>query len=110
MRESLNLMNLFDLPVPRKDEELFETLLSKDNVTIERIVSTGQSTPDGEWYDQDWDEWVVVIQGRAGLLIEGQEEVILESGDHLFLPANEKHRVEWTDQTQETIWLAIHIR
>lgn len=105
-------MNLFELSGINKDlaEEHFDLLLERTGVKIERIVSAGQATPEGEWYDQDWDEWVLVLQGRAGLLIEGQKEVVLEPGDNLFLPANEKHRVEWTDRSKETIWLAIHIK
>lgn len=104
-------MNLFDLSGSGIDKEKFDTLLSKDNVTIERIISHAQSTPEGEWYDQTWDEWVIVIEGKAGLLFFGEEDVItLNKGDSIFLPAHQKHRVEWTDLQGPTIWLAVHIR
>ncbi|MCP4596847.1 cupin domain-containing protein [Neptuniibacter sp.] len=103
-------MNLYDLSGSGSDAEKFDQLLSRDGVTIERIISHGQATPEGDWYDQDWDEWVLVISGTAGLLLDGDSEVIhLNPGDSLFLPAHKKHRVEWTDNTQPTIWLAVHI-
>ena len=76
---------------------------------LERIVSRGHRTPDGEWYDQEWDEWVVVLSGRATLLVEGEPEPIpLVPGDSLVLPAHVRHRVEWTDPAADTVWLALH--
>lgn len=99
-----------NLPTAGADE-VFETVLSRDGVRIERIVSTGQATPHGEWYDQEWDEWVLLLEGSAGLLIEGEPAPrILSSGDHLLLPARCRHRVEWTDPASRTIWLAVHMK
>ena len=69
-------MNLYDLSGSGPDAEKFDQLLSAQRVKIERIVSHGQSTPIDEWYDQGWDEWVIVVAGSAGLLIEGETEVI----------------------------------
>lgn len=90
--------------------EVFEALLRRDDVIIERIVSDGQSTPAGQWYDQDWDEWVVLLQGNAGVLFEGDDEpVSLRPGDYLYIPLHKKHRVEWTDGHGKSIWLAVHI-
>jgi cupin 2 domain-containing protein len=78
---------------------------------IERIVSTGQASPPGFWYDQDWAEWVVVLAGSARLLIEGEAEPrILAPGDYLEIPPHVRHRVEWTDGAESTIWLAVHVR
>ncbi len=103
-------MNLYDLSGSGRDAERFDQLLSQEGVRIERIVSNGQSTPEGEWYDQDWDEWVIVISGRASIRYEGKDELcLLKAGDSLFLPAHCRHRVEWTDSEQPTIWLAVHI-
>jgi len=101
--------NLFaDLPT-KAAEELFSDLLKRPGVRIERIVSTGQASPPGFWYDQDWDEWVVVLAGSAGLAIEGQVEVTLGPGDYVNLPAHTRHRVAWTNADEPTVWLAVHI-
>ena len=85
-------------------------LLTSPNVTIERIVSSQQhASPEGLWYDQDRDEWVIVLAGSAGLLFEGEREPrVLAAGDHVHIPAHARHRVAWTDPTQPTIWLAVH--
>ena len=89
--------------------ELVEELVRTPGARLERIVSRGHRTPDGEWYDQEWDEWVVVRAGRATLRIEGESDVImLGAGDSLVLPAHLRHRVEWTDPAVNTVWLAVH--
>ena len=76
---------------------------------LERIVSKGHTTPPGQWYDQDRDEWVVLLKGEAKLEVEGQPQPVgLKPGDHIKLAAHCKHRVAWTDPEQETIWLALH--
>lgn len=91
-------------------EEQFLTLASASNVRIERIVSTGQASPPGFWFDQDWTEWVVVLSGSAGLRFESEEKArTLQAGDYVEIPAHLKHRVEWTDAARPTIWLAVHI-
>ena len=98
--------------VPRTlPAELVEELFRTPGARLERIVSRGHRTPDGEWYDQEWDEWVVVLSGSATLRIEGEPAVIaLAAGDSLFLPARVRHRVEWTDPAVNTVWLALHSR
>ena len=98
---------LNDLPAGVEAGERFENLLIRPGVRIERIVSSGQSTPPGEWLDQAWDEWVLLVAGRAGLTLEGEASATLEPGDHLLIPAHRHHRVEWTDTP--TVWLAIHL-
>lgn len=100
--------NLFtDIPARLADEQFVE-LLSSPHCRIERIVTRGQSSPPGFWYDQDRAEWVVVLAGAARLTIEGGAEHVLRAGDHLLIPAHCRHRVEWTDPEQATIWLAVH--
>jgi cupin 2 domain-containing protein len=90
--------------------ESFKDILNRGNVRIERIVSRGQCSPEGFWYDQAWDEWVLVLSGRAGLEVDGHPAPIeLGPGDYLFIPAHLRHRVAWTDEGQNTIWLAVHI-
>lgn len=98
-----------DIP-PALPAELFQTLAEVNNVRIERIVSDGQTTPAGEWYDQAWDEWVILLSGSAGLFFEGESaERQLLPGDHVMIPSGYRHRVQWTDPARKTVWLAVHI-
>ena len=100
-------MNLFDLPdLPSNDEEFTELLRSK-HLRIERIVSSGHTTPAGKWYDQDEDEWVALIQGEAVLEYENGEKLRLSAGDHVLLPAHYRHRVAFTSTNPPCIWLAV---
>jgi cupin 2 domain-containing protein len=100
--------NLFDGIFAQSSEEQFTQLFSGPGARIERIVSTGQATPPGEWLQQPRDEWVLLLSGSAGLLIEGGEEMRMEPGDHLLIPSGTRHRVSWTDANQPTLWLAVH--
>ena len=102
------MINLFDDLPARSHEEIVTELLLCKGVRIERIVSTGQSTPADKPYDQSHDEWVLLLAGSAGLWIEGQGERDLRPGDHLLIPAHRPHRVMWTVKGSRTIWLAIH--
>jgi cupin 2 domain-containing protein len=106
---TITALNLFvDLDRDPTAEQ-FTALLSTPNVRIERIVSHGQASPSGFWYDQDWAEWVVVLAGSAGLLLDGEEAPRrLAPGDHVHIPAHRRHRVEWTDAREPTVWLAVH--
>ena len=104
-----NSANLFaDIPscLPT---ELIQTILPGAKVRIERIVSHGHASPEGFWYDQDQHEWVVVLQGAARLrFADDDSPVELVPGGFITIPAHQRHRVEWTDPTQPTIWLAVH--
>ena len=98
--------NLFS-PIPKSlQQELTETLVSAGSVRIERIVSHGHKSPDGFWYDQPEHEWVVVLQGSARLQFE-DEDIELNPGDFVNIPAHRKHRVDWTTPDEPTIWLAV---
>jgi cupin 2 domain-containing protein len=97
---------LRDLPAGAEAAERFEHLLTRPGVRLERIVSSGQATPPGEWLDQAWDEWVLLFAGRAGLTLDGDPSLTLSPGDHLLIPARRRHRVDWTDTP--TVWLAVH--
>jgi len=91
--------------------EQFSELARGRSFHLERIVSRGHSTADGEWYDQSDDEWVVLLQGRARLRFQGDDTIRnLNPGDHLLIPAHMKHRVEWTEPGGPTVWLALHFR
>ncbi len=100
---------LAGLSSPAVRDELVETLCRQPGARIERIVSTGQATPEGQWYDQDADEWVLLVRGAARLRIEGEShDRALAPGDYLLLPAHCRHRVTWTEREPSTVWLAIH--
>lgn len=100
--------NLFaDIP-DQLPEELFTCLLNKDKVKIERIVSKGHSTPPEQWYDQEQDEWVLVLEGQA-ILAYPHDTLSLTAGDTVYIPAHTKHRVELTAPDIHTVWLAVHI-
>lgn len=90
--------------------EQFDTLLERPGLRIERIVSTGQSSPEGFWYDQHEHEWVLVLQGSAGLAFDDKPDdvITLRPGDCLQIDAHRRHRVAWTATGEVTVWLAIH--
>ncbi|HEY0793319.1 MAG TPA: cupin domain-containing protein [Chthoniobacterales bacterium] len=102
------MINLFDDLPGQADEELFTELLRREGVRIERIVSTGQSTPVNKPCHQPYDEWVLLVSGSAGLWIEGEGEHELRPGDCLLIPSRRPHRVTWTAKDEPTVWLAVH--
>ncbi|MGB1927603.1 MAG: cupin domain-containing protein [Rubripirellula sp.] len=99
--------NLFKNTESVDGDEFTEVLATRRGVRVERIVSHGHSSPDHFWYDQDEDEWVVVLQGQAVLEFDSGEFTPLAPGDHCMIPAHRRHRVESTSEEQPTIWLAI---
>jgi cupin 2 domain-containing protein len=102
--------NLFaDIGVADSPYEQFEELLSRSGFRVERIVSGGQASPPGFWYDQDVGEWVVLLSGAAELQFENEAESRrMVPGDWVNIEAHRRHRVNWTDPSQPTVWLAIH--
>lgn len=103
--------NLFDAIPKQLPREWFETLIASGDIKIERIVSRGHASDEGFWYDQEWDEWVVLLKGGAGLRFEGRDRTLtLVPGDWLRIPAHVKHQVAWTAAGVETVWLAVHFR
>jgi predicted metal-dependent hydrolase len=101
--------NLFDGLPDVTRSEVFESLLERKGLVLERIVSRGQATPAGQWLSQDKDEWVLLAAGRARLRFEGSVEFELAPGDYVFIPAGTRHRVEWTQAAGHTVWLALHL-
>jgi cupin 2 domain-containing protein len=98
---------LQDLPTSL-DAEQVEELLRTSELRIERIVSTGQASPESFWYDQEEHEWVLVLSGRARLRYHDDDaEVELGPGDAAFIPAHRKHQVAWTSPDEPTVWLAV---
>lgn len=101
--------DLFENTPAKLRDEAIATLAEAPGVRIERIVSTGQASPPGFWYDQDATEWVVLLAGSAGLLFEGEVAPrVLRPGAYVEIPAHLRHRVEWTDPERPTVWLAVH--
>jgi cupin 2 domain-containing protein len=102
--------NLFaGLPAAAEAAERLETLLARPGLRIERIVSTGQASPAGFWYQQADAEWVILLAGEALLRFEDEAEACrLHAGDWLYIEPGRRHRVEWTDPATATVWLAVH--
>ncbi len=100
--------NIFAAIPQRLSEEQFDVLLERGRVRIERIVSRGHSSPETGWYDQEQNEWVVVLRGAAVVAFEDGRSMTLKQGDFLEIPAHSRHRVDWTDPELATVWLAVH--
>ena len=102
------MKNIFEHIPKEIKSEVFESLVDAANVKIERIISKGHKSPENGWYDQNKNEWVMVLRGEAILLFENQSKIILREGDYINIEAHKKHKVDWTDPNRETIWLAIY--
>jgi cupin 2 domain-containing protein len=101
--------DLSEPPSTTQDAERFDTLLARPGLRIERIVSTGQASPPGYWYDQADAEWVVLLSGEARLRFEDEAEARpLGTGDWLYIAPRRRHRVDWTAADPPTVWLAVH--
>lgn len=103
------LQNIFQNIPDHLPEELLETLLKHPHVRIERIVSRGHKTASDFWYDQNGDEWVLLLQGWAVLEYEHLPPINLAAGDYLLIPAHQRHRVARTADNMDTVWLAVHL-
>ena len=103
------MINLFDDLPRQSDKEVLTELLWRKGVRIERIVSTGQSTPVDKPYTQEYEEWVLLVSGSAGLWIEGEAERELRPGDYVLIPSHRPHCVTWTAKSEPTVWLAVHL-
>jgi cupin 2 domain-containing protein len=93
--------------IPEKSrQEIIDILRSGENIRIERIVSYGQASPEGFWYEQDENEWVIVLEGSAELEYPSGGIITMNAGDYVYIPKGEKHRVRSTSPDEKTIWLA----
>ena len=104
----ISVHNLFDGVSPELPGEAVEEILRAETFRIERIVSRGQNSPEGFWYDQQTEEWVLLVSGSATLCFEDGRRINLKPGDHILIPRHVRHRVERTDTELETVWLAVH--
>lgn len=101
--------NLFKNIPTDFENEIFETLARTPEVKIERILSCGQATPSGEWLDQDWHEWVILLKGCAGLRFDGESNVVeLNPGDFVTIPARLSAHADGVDRQPANYCLAGH--
>ena len=104
------MSNLFDDVDRPMADELFETLHEAAGTHVQRIVSWGHASPDGFWYDQEQDEFVLLVSGAARLRFEDEPRArSLSAGDYVLIAAHRRHRVDWTDPNQPCVWLAVHL-
>jgi cupin 2 domain-containing protein len=101
-----NVSNLFAQTTSPTGEEVIQPLLDGKTFRLESIHSFGQSTPEGFWYDQADEEWVLLVRGSARLEFEGEGMLHLNSGDYLLIPAHCRHRV--SEVSHDAIWIALH--
>jgi cupin 2 domain-containing protein len=86
--------------------ELVSVLAEGGGVRIERVVSRGHASAEGAWYQQSEDEFVLLVSGAARLEFE-EFDLELMPGGWVELPAGVRHRVGWTAEGRDTIWLAV---
>ncbi|MBF0252209.1 MAG: cupin domain-containing protein [Candidatus Omnitrophica bacterium] len=104
------MKNIFENIPKVLKEELFENIIDNKGIRIERIVSDGQATPQGEWLIQDMDEWVILLSGYAELSFDDAiSNIKMKPGDYIFIKASQRHRVDMTSLNKKTVWLAVHL-
>lgn len=104
-------MNIYNIDTLDSLQEQFSDLFKDEKINIKRIVSEGHASDPGFWYDQDDNEWVIVIEGEAELIFQNPEEkIFMKKGDYHFIPAHRQHRVSYTRKSPPTIWLAVHFK
>ena len=101
--------SLFETARVEPGTEHAHTLLSGEGeFALEKVVSApGYRSPEGFWYDQDFDEWVLLASGEATLELEDGERLELEPGDHLLIPRHRRHRILRTGEHEPTVWLTL---
>ncbi|MFA7401465.1 MAG: cupin domain-containing protein [Bacteroidales bacterium] len=107
MHKTHNILNLDDIDFSQ-NKEAFQDILKHKHFSIERIVSYGQSSED--WYDQDSNEWLILLQGRATILYDNNTSIQLKKGDTLFIPAHHKHKVSYTSKRPPCVWLTVFFK
>lgn len=91
-------------------EEIFESIIESKDFLLEKIISDGHNSPQNFWYDQEKNEFVMLMRGSAKIIYDDGKSFSLSAGEYLIIPAHQKHRVEETDKNQKTIWLALHYK
>jgi cupin 2 domain-containing protein len=105
--KNTDIKNIFCITPISPGSEVSEILYGSNNIRIERIISNLSPSPKGFWYDQNEDEWVLILEGRAQLDIEGKKEK-LKKGDWILIKKHEKHRVEST--SKKCLWLCVFVK
>ena len=103
----MKVKNFFDKPIKQLEREYLEDIISTNHFKFERIISEGHASPESFWYDQDENEFVILLKGFAEIEFEANEVVQLNPGDYLIIPAHKKHRVKKTSEKEKTFWLTI---
>ena len=106
----MQLKNIFNGVPKILKEELLEDILASKNFRLERIVSEGHSSPEGFWYDQYENEFVLLLSGNAVLEFQNEASINLKPGDYIIIPSHKKHRVKETSSKERTFWLALHFK
>ncbi|OFX70998.1 MAG: hypothetical protein A2X12_06605 [Bacteroidetes bacterium GWE2_29_8] len=105
------MSNIFDIEgIDVSKEEFFLKLFDSDNIIIEKIVSQGQVTKEGEYMQQDFAEWVILLEGEANLDIEQRGELFLKKGDYVYIEPKQRHRILYTSVEPKCLWLAFHFK
>ncbi|MEJ5351760.1 MAG: cupin domain-containing protein [Melioribacteraceae bacterium] len=104
----IEVKNIFEKIPEDLSKEFIEDILIAENFRIERIISQAHTSPEGFWYDQNQNEFVLLLSGGAEILFEDNYLVKLKPGDYLIIPAHVKHRVEKTDSDKLTYWLTLY--
>lgn len=102
-----NLGNIYQFLPKDMKQEHFDDIIRSSTVRIERIISKGHTSPEEGWYDQEENEWVIVLRGAGKIEFEQGQETLLQEGSYMTIPKHVRHRVSWTDPDQDTIWLAV---
>jgi cupin 2 domain-containing protein len=103
-------LNIYSNIPEKLSDEIVDVIFQSEIIRIERIISDGQASPDNFWYDQEENEWVILLKGKAKIKYQDQSEQNLTEGDYIFIPSHKKHRVEWTDNNTKTVWLAMFFK
>ena len=102
-----NIYNIKSVLPKSSDPEKVDILFD-GSVLVERIISTGQQSPTEGWYEQEKDEFVLLLSGAAKLEFENNEFIALSTGDYILIPAKKKHKVIFTSSNPPCVWLTIH--
>lgn len=107
----MKVRNLFRDLAAGPNETIDTLLTRRGDVTVERIVSHGGRAPSEGVFEQDWTEFVVLVQGEARLVAQEPDETFdLNPGDWLEIPPKRRHYVAWTSCEPPTVWLAVHLK
>jgi len=108
----MEVSNFYNYSYIEKNRELFETIVEKNNVhiKIKKIISVSYSDDNNKWYDQDEDEWVMVLRGKAGIKFSDGEIINMQEGDYIFIPQHKKHQIIYTSNNPPCFWLAIYLK